>query len=103
MRTKTLTARNLKPGMVVHARGIANALDLTPLRQVAEVSTHIAFYSTLMRVTFTDGTTTYVGAHREFTVTRGKTARRTAKARAAIIPSLALANALGLLGAYATA
>lgn len=102
MRTKTRTARDIKPGMVIRTRGVdAFDLDLEVFRQVAKVD-KIGHYSSAF-ITFTDGSRAHVGYCREFEVARSKSARNSAKTRAAAIPSLALAGALNVLGGYAIA
>lgn len=95
MRTKTRNILDIKPGMVIR-------LDFSagPFREVATVER--GPWPCTRLITFTDGTSQWYARSTDFHVARGKTVRSAVRARGAVIPSHALANALGvLLGGYA--
>lgn len=98
---KIRTTTQLKPGMVVRSPGALAGTPLHPFRQVATVTRPTPWAERL--ITFTDGTRVLWGNGWEFEVASSKAQRNAAKRRAAIIPSHALADALGLFGAYVAA
>lgn len=104
MRTKTRTAKDLKPGMVIRSQGMdAYGTDMTPFRQVAKVEKLTAWAERF--ITFTDGTRVNVGDCREFEVARSKTTRNAAirGTTATFDTRHPLDCALALFGAYAIA
>jgi hypothetical protein len=101
LRTKTRTTAQLKPGMVI--KSVAFDGNDTPLdasyRQVARNYKPTPWAERCIK--FTDGTYVMAALGWEYRVARGKAVRNATKTRAAIIPALALANVLDLLGGYA--
>lgn len=95
MRTKIRITEDIGPGMVIRTSGDAN------YRQVASSVKHYLWAA--RTITFTDGTRETYALNWAFTVARGKEARNAVNARAAVIPSLALANAFTVFNAYAVA
>lgn len=96
MRTKTRTTTQLKPGMVIRLDFSTNQF-----KQVATVKP--GPWPNTRDITFTDGTRNWFHLSTAWTVARSKTVRNATKARAALIPGHALADVLGLFGAYARA
>lgn len=95
MRTKTRATLDIRPGMVIRfdfsIRG--------EFRQVAAVER--GPWPNTRYITFTDGTGDWYHASTGWAVARGKTARKTVT-HLAPKPSGTLADALALLGAYAS-
>src|SRR5690349_18524808 len=96
MRTKTRTTAGVKPGMVIR-------LDFSTgnFQQVATVQR--GPWPRTRHVTFTDGTSQWYSLGTGWTVARGKATRNAVRARASLISSHALADALALVGSYALA